>query len=115
VAQIFLTFSSATPQLQHFEPCRSLSAHLTDSIVTIGRSALDASIGLKTTVTMDAAAIQSCIVATLDPDADVRRRAELQLKQVRRSVGGIAAHHTIDTTRSPPCRTSSASAPPRYC
>ncbi|KAK4452802.1 nonsense-mediated mRNA decay protein 5 [Podospora aff. communis PSN243] len=30
---------------------------------------------------MDAAAIQSCIVATLDADADVRRRAELQLKQ----------------------------------
>jgi hypothetical protein len=32
---------------------------------------------------MDAAAIQSCIAATLDADADVRRRAELQLKQVR--------------------------------
>jgi hypothetical protein len=31
---------------------------------------------------MDAAAIRSCIVATLDADADVRRRAELQLKQV---------------------------------
>ncbi|KAK1758370.1 nonsense-mediated mRNA decay protein 5 [Echria macrotheca] len=29
---------------------------------------------------MDAAAIQACIVATLDADADVRRRAELQLK-----------------------------------
>ncbi|KAK0655223.1 armadillo-type protein [Cercophora newfieldiana] len=30
---------------------------------------------------MDAAAIQACIVATLDADADVRRQAELQLKQ----------------------------------
>ncbi|KAL1884211.1 hypothetical protein VTK73DRAFT_5347 [Phialemonium thermophilum] len=30
---------------------------------------------------MDAAAIRSCIIATLDTDADVRRRAELQLKQ----------------------------------
>lgn len=32
---------------------------------------------------MDAAAIRSCIVATLDADASVRKRAELQLKQVR--------------------------------
>lgn len=32
---------------------------------------------------MDAAAIRSCIVATLDADANVRKRAELQLKQVR--------------------------------
>ena len=31
---------------------------------------------------MDAATIRSCIAATLDPDTDVRRRAELQLKQV---------------------------------
>ncbi|KAK3331133.1 armadillo-type protein [Apodospora peruviana] len=30
---------------------------------------------------MDAAAIRSCVAATLDADADVRRRAELQLKQ----------------------------------
>ncbi|KAK3337479.1 armadillo-type protein [Cercophora scortea] len=30
---------------------------------------------------MDAAAIRSCIVATLDADADVRRRAELELKR----------------------------------
>lgn len=29
---------------------------------------------------MDAATIRGCIVATLDPDADTRRRAELQLK-----------------------------------
>ena len=32
---------------------------------------------------MDAAAIRNCIAATLDADADARRRAELQLKQVR--------------------------------
>jgi hypothetical protein len=32
---------------------------------------------------MDATAIRSCIAATLDVDADGRRRAELQLKQVR--------------------------------
>ncbi|KAK4188938.1 nonsense-mediated mRNA decay protein 5 [Podospora australis] len=30
---------------------------------------------------MDAAAIRSCIVATLDADADVRRRAEIELKK----------------------------------
>lgn len=32
---------------------------------------------------MDATTIRSCIAATLDADADVRRRAELQLTQVR--------------------------------
>lgn len=31
---------------------------------------------------MDADTVRSCIAATLDADADVRRRAELQLKQV---------------------------------
>lgn len=36
---------------------------------------------------MDAAAIRNCIAATLDADTDVRRRAELQLKQVRQCVG----------------------------
>lgn len=34
---------------------------------------------------MDAVAIRSCIVATLDADANARKRAELQLKQVRNS------------------------------
>ncbi|KAL2136826.1 hypothetical protein VTI74DRAFT_1040 [Chaetomium olivicolor] len=36
---------------------------------------------------MDAAAIRSCIAATLDADADVRRRAELQLKQAESQPG----------------------------
>ncbi|KAJ4394935.1 Nonsense-mediated mRNA decay protein 5 [Neurospora sp. IMI 360204] len=36
---------------------------------------------------MDANAIRSCIVATLDADADLRRRAELQLKQAEQQVG----------------------------
>ncbi|OIW30657.1 ARM repeat-containing protein [Coniochaeta ligniaria NRRL 30616] len=36
---------------------------------------------------MDAATIRSCIVATLDADADVRRRAELQLKQAEEHPG----------------------------
>lgn len=36
---------------------------------------------------MDAASIRSCIVATLDADADVRRRAELQLKQAEEHAG----------------------------
>ncbi|KAL2256227.1 hypothetical protein VTK26DRAFT_1966 [Humicola hyalothermophila] len=36
---------------------------------------------------MDAAAIRSCIAATLDADADVRRRAELQLKQAEGQPG----------------------------
>ena len=31
---------------------------------------------------MDVATIRSCVAGTLDADADVRRRAELQLKQV---------------------------------
>lgn len=33
---------------------------------------------------MNAAGLRSRIVATLDADADVRRRAELELKAVRR-------------------------------
>lgn len=37
---------------------------------------------------MDAAAIRSCVVATLDADANVRKRAELQLKQVRKPLAG---------------------------
>ncbi|KAK0612295.1 armadillo-type protein [Bombardia bombarda] len=36
---------------------------------------------------MDAAAIRSCIVATLDSDANVRRRAELQLKHAEDQPG----------------------------
>ncbi|KAL2020505.1 hypothetical protein VTK56DRAFT_8390 [Thermocarpiscus australiensis] len=36
---------------------------------------------------MDAAAVRSCIAATLDADADVRRRAELQLKQAEGQPG----------------------------
>ncbi|KAK0725706.1 armadillo-type protein [Lasiosphaeris hirsuta] len=36
---------------------------------------------------MDATAIRSCIIATLDADADVRRRAELQLKQAEEQPG----------------------------
>lgn len=47
------------------------------------RSAVDAIVGPPALPTMDAAAIRDCIAATLDADADVRRRAELQLKQVR--------------------------------
>lgn len=34
---------------------------------------------------MDAAVLRSRIIATLDPGPDVRRRAELDLKAVRRS------------------------------
>ena len=34
---------------------------------------------------MDAAVLRSRIIATLDPGPDVRRRAELDLKTVRRS------------------------------
>lgn len=40
---------------------------------------------------MDAAAIRSCIVATLDADANVRKRAELQLKQVRTTACAVAS------------------------
>ncbi|KAJ9155365.1 Importin-beta domain-containing protein [Pleurostoma richardsiae] len=36
---------------------------------------------------MDASAVRSCIAATLDADADVRRRAELQLKQAEEVAG----------------------------
>jgi len=36
---------------------------------------------------MDAAAIRNCIAATLDADADARRRAELQLKQAEGQPG----------------------------
>jgi hypothetical protein len=32
---------------------------------------------------MDTAAVRSLLAASLDPDADSRRRAEIQLKQVR--------------------------------
>lgn len=32
---------------------------------------------------MDPAAVRSLLATSLDPDADSRRRAELQLKQVR--------------------------------
>lgn len=32
---------------------------------------------------MDPVAVRALLVASLDPDADNRRRAELQLKQVR--------------------------------
>lgn len=33
--------------------------------------------------TMDTAAVRSLLATSLDPDADSRRRAEIQLKQVR--------------------------------
>ncbi|KAF3760016.1 putative Nmd5, karyopherin, a carrier protein [Cryphonectria parasitica EP155] len=40
---------------------------------------------------MDAAAIRNCIVATLDADANVRKRAELQLKQAEEHNGFLDA------------------------
>jgi len=45
---------------------------------------------------MDAAAIRNCIAATLDADADARRRAELQLKQVRLCCPGWMLDGVLD-------------------
>jgi hypothetical protein len=38
---------------------------------------------------MEPAALRNRIVATLDPDADARRRAELDLKSVRHSSDSV--------------------------
>jgi hypothetical protein len=38
---------------------------------------------------MDVAVLRSRIIATLDPGPDVRRRAELDLKAVRRSSSAV--------------------------
>ncbi len=48
---------------------------------------------------MDVAVLRSRIVATLDADADVRRRAELDLKAVRRSDSRIAVNTTDSTAQ----------------
>lgn len=51
---------------------------------------------------MDAAAIRSCIVATLDADANVRKRAELQLKQVRKDAIPNASWSSFPPPLTPP-------------
>jgi hypothetical protein len=105
LAQIFSDLAWTTPQLQHFEPAiPPPTAPQHRSTDSPSPKCLDASVK---TATMDAAAIQSCIVATLDADADVRRRAELQLKQVRPVVCVAFPPATLST---PP---TSASAPVR--
>jgi hypothetical protein len=48
---------------------------------------------------MDVAVLRNRIVATLDADADVRRRAELDLKAVRGSISCISVNVTDKTAQ----------------
>jgi hypothetical protein len=48
---------------------------------------------------MDVAVLRGRIVATLDADADVRRRAELDLKAVRRCIFRIFVNATDRTAQ----------------
>ncbi|GJC90871.1 hypothetical protein ColLi_13709 [Colletotrichum liriopes] len=53
---------------------------------------------------MDTSAIRGLLAASLDPDADTRRRAEIQLKQTIRTTSHRTHIYTMDDTptRLPP-------------
>lgn len=65
---------------------------------------------------MDAVAIRSCIVATLDSDPNNRKRAELQLKQVRNtlSLSLITAPCPVRIAPTRVLSLQTASAEPRW-
>jgi len=74
--QVFCQSDSRTKSRAFKLDTKSDSCSLPDHFIFLAQRA-------KASLKMDVAVLRDRIVATLDPDADLRRRAELDLKQAR--------------------------------